>query len=527
MANPLSRIMDAAATAMGVSEDTANLMDRAWDSAAMLPYWNKVDDLLGGVDAMKLQQTKYLPKFSDEEVTEYDFRLSVAKMTNIYSDIVESLAAKPFEEEITLVSGDKKAEVPEEIATFIEDVDGSGNNLTVFGATTFFNGINSAVDWILIDYPVVDRSRIRTKADQKKAAIRPFWTHVLGRNVLEARSKTIDGKEVLTYARIFEPGKPDHIRVFERGDNSGLITWKLYEKNKDGKFILTDEGALTIAVIPLVPFATGRRDGRAFKYEPPMKAAADLQEQLYRDETGLNFAKVMTAYPMLAANGIEPELDPATNKPKQLRVGANRVLYSRINAKTGTAGTWSYVEPSAQSLKFLKDDITETQQNLRELGRQPLTANSGNLTVITTAFAAGKAKSAVGQWALMLKDTLENALVITCMWLNITKETYDPEVNVYTEFDNFLDGGADLETLNKARENGDLSQETYWSELKRRKTLSPEFDAETERDRIAEEAPGNEFDDEGNDLNPDNPNDRQRQSGSGGNNPGTENQNDA
>jgi hypothetical protein len=132
-------------------------------------------------------------------------------------------------------------------------------------------------------------------------------------------------------------------------------------------------------------------------------------------------------------------------------------------------------------------------QDLRELGKQPLTAQSGNLTVITTAVAAGKAKSAVAAWALRLKDSLENAMKITALWLNVTEEA---QVYIYTDFDNFADTTADLDHLAKARERNDISLTTYWVELRRRKVLSPEFDAEKEKELILAEIPGDEMPDD-------------------------------
>lgn len=514
MSRIVGNVQQAANDAAGLVDDS-DLTKRAWDSAAMLDYWRQTEAIMGGVKTMRAQGEMYLPRFVDEPKAEYEFRLAKTKMTNIYSDIVESLATKPFEEEVSLISGEGTA-IPEAIERFVEDVDGTGNNLTVFAAVTFFNGINSAIDWILIDYPSVQPGTIRTVADAKRANVRPFWSHVLGVNVLEARSSMVDGKERLNYVRIFEPGKPDHIRIFEH--DGTRVNWKLYQKNtQTGKFELHDQGRLSIDIIPMVPFSTGRRDGRSFKYDPPMQAAADLQIELYGEESALKFAKIMTAYPMLSGNGVDPEKNP-DGSIKNVPVGPNRILFGGFNKHTGSAGTWSYIEPSATSLKFLAEEIKETITNLRELGRQPLTANSGNLTVITTAFAAGKAKSAVAQWALMLKDAIENALVITAMWYSISREQYDPEVNVYTEFDNFLDGGADLTELGNARKNGDLSQETYLSELKRRKVLSPEFDFEAEQKRILKETPGDEFDDETpGEPNPDNtPANNERPGGSGG-----------
>jgi hypothetical protein len=467
------------------------LMKRSKDAELMLPYWNKVDAIVSGADAIRKAGTDYLPKFVDEENKDYNFRLAMTKFTNVYRDIVESLANKPFESEVSLAEGDEKAKPPEQIKEFIENVDGSGSNLTAFAAATFFNGVNSAIDWMFIDYPKVDNSIVRTIEDAKNAKIRPFWSHVLARNVFEVKVTMTGAEEVLTYARIYEPGSPDHIRIFEKNPD-GKVIWTLYEKtdtwNEAEKtyFVKIDEGLITIGVIPLVPFTTGRRDGRTFHFFPLMQDAADLQIELYQQESALKFAKTLTAYPMLAANGIAPQLEPDGRTPKKLAVGPGRVLYAKPDA-SGKVGSWAYVEPSAQSLTFLAADVKETVQQLRELGRQPLTAQSGNLTTITTAVAAGKSKSAVAAWALNLKNSLENALVITAMWMNL--KDYDPEVNVYTDFDDFSENAKDVETLDKARERKDISRETYLSELKRRKILSAEFNAEADMKLLLEETP--------------------------------------
>lgn len=479
------------------------MLRRSPDSAAMLDYWDLTDTLVDGHDAMKRAGTKYLPKFADEGDAEYNFRLQSTKFTNVYRDIVESLSAKPFEQEVTLIDDDNNT-TPSVITDFIEDVDGSGNNLTSFASATFFNGINSAIGWIFVDYPP-DDGVVRNIAQANQLGRRPFWSHVLGRNILRATSEVIEGRETLTYIKIYEPGTPDHIREFERiaasNDGPARVVWRLYRKSDtivDGKtqFILDSEGPVTIGVIPLVPFATGRRDGRTFRYFPAMRDAADLQVELYQAESGLKFAKILAAYPMLTGNGVKPEKD-AQGQPIKLKVGPGRVLYAPPDGN-GNIGSWAYIEPSASSLTFLANDIKETIQQLRELGRQPLTAQSGNLTVITAAAAAGKAKSAVGAWALALKDALENALVITCMFLAIRDGEYSPQVNVYTEFDQWTEG-KDLDALASARTSKDISQETYHSELKRRGVLSPEFDHDIERERLLAELP----DDDGDDVDPD------------------------
>lgn len=470
------------------------LLVRAKDIASMVPYWDQVESIVEGYEAVKNAGKTYLPKFVDELEDDYKFRLECTKFTNIYRDVLEGLATKPFEEEITLIAGEDGKIAPE-VEAFIEDVDGAGNNLSMFSALTFFSGINEAINWIFVDYPKValEPGRVLSQADAKAMNLKPFWSHVIARNVLEVRTKIIGAKEVIIYIRVFEPSNDtitnDRVRVFNRSDD-GVVTWELHEKNPqaakiEDQFTRIDGGVLSIDVIPFVPFITGRRDGRTFKFSPVMRDAADLQITLYRNESALEFIKIMAGYPMLAANGMKPQMEADGKTVKKLSVKPMAVLYGLPDG-AGNYGTWQFIEPNANSMEFLQKNIDKTKQDLRELGRQPLTALSSQLTTVTTSIAAGKARSAVTAWALALKDSLENALKITMKYMGSALE---PEVNVYTGFDNVTDDGSDLEALAKARENGDLSQETYLFELKRRKVLSPEFNYEAEKQRLLNDIP--------------------------------------
>lgn len=467
------------------------MLRRSPDIELMVPYWDEVSAILEGKNAIQDGKELYLPKFPDENDRDYDFRLKVGKFTNIYRDVVEGLATKPFQDEISLISSGS-GDIPQEVIDFAEDVDGCGNNLTTFSALTFFNAINYAIDWIFVDYPTVDDPFAVTLADAKKMNLKPYWRHILAKNVLEVGTRMQGSKEIITYFRCQEPGFGDEkmkVREFVKDYETGKINWYLWEEyfddiTKQTKFLLVRQGVLSIDFIPVVPFMTGRRDGKSFKFYPSMKDAADLQITLYQNESALEYIKVLACYPMLATDGVKPKMGP-DGKPAKVGVGPGRVLYG-VAMDNGMGGTWKYVEPNANSLEFLQKNIDKTKNDLRELGRQPLTALSTQLTTVTTSIAAGKAKSAVTAWALGLKDAIENALAITMIWMG---KKYEPEVNVYTGFDNVLDDGSDLEELGKAKERGDISLETYWEELKRRKVLSPEFNVERERKRLLEDIP--------------------------------------
>lgn len=461
------------------------LLTRSPDIESMVPYWEKVSDILDGVEAIKQAGEKYLPKFPRETNEDYSFRSSIVKFTNVYRDVLEGLATKPFQNEVTLVEKD----LPVQFKDFIEDVDGAGNNLTSFSMLTFFNGINYAVDWILVDYPTVENPDSVTVKQAKDMNLKPFWVHILAKNVLDVKTRYAGSKEIITYFKYMEPGfKDSDLKVREFFEQDGKIHWILYRLIKDEKgnevFVIDKEGDLSIDFIPVVPFTTGRRDGRSFKFYPVMSDVADLQLTLYRNESALEYIKVLACYPILATDGTNPPKDKSGN-PVKLQVGPNCVLYG-VQKGNGDGGSWSFVEPQANSLEFLQKNIDKTKNDLRELGRQPLTALSTQLTTVTTSIAAGKAKSAVTSWVFSLKDALENALKITAIWMGVD---YEPEVVVYTGFDNVLDDGSDLEELGNARQRGDISLETYWDELKRRKILSPDFQSDVERKRLLSDIP--------------------------------------
>lgn len=474
------------------------------DYKAMTEYWQTVGDLYKGAEAVRLGAERYLPKFENESADQYRNRLKWARYTNIYGDILNTLSSKPFSEEIKITDGSPR------ITAMVEDIDGQGNNLHNFASFYFKNAINYAVDWIYVDYTrtsafTVDangRARRRSVAEEKASGARPYWVRVGATEMLAVYSAVIGGVEYFVHARMretyterkdWDEEEVIQIRELSRepilnemGEIIGLepATWRVWRQASAGagQWQVVEEGSIAIGVIPIVPLVIGERQGNSWRIVGEMNDCADLQIDLYQQETALQNARQLTAFPMLSANNVKPVIDPKTNAPVVVPVGPRAVLYAPGDGQSG--GSWSYVEIQATSLKFLADQIKETVQELRELGRQPLTAQTGNLTTVTTAFAAQKGNSAVQAWALALKDALEQAFVLTALWLN---ETQEATVTVFTDFEAGIgedDGFDDVLTM---RKDGDLSQETLWEEAQRRGRLGDDFTVDRERERLEKE----------------------------------------
>ncbi|BAQ18326.1 DUF4055 domain-containing protein [Methyloceanibacter caenitepidi] len=481
--------------------------NRSGDYDIMEPYWRMVSDIVAGAKAMRAAKSgadnPYLPKFPNESDADYAYRVANAKFTNIYRDIIETLAAKPFTKEVALAE-----DAPDDFKKIAEDIDGAGNHLHTFAGRSFFAGINNAVDWIMVDY--VKMRPGTTLADERSMNARPYWVHVEAPRVLAVYSARIGAKEELVHVRIAETGKArdgygetitNRVRVYNREpivDTDGAVinyapaTFEVYEQKtssassgaKTSSWDLVDQGPISIGVIPMVPFIAGRRIEGTWQFVPPMQDAAYLQIEHFQQETNLKSIKEQACFPMLAGNGVAPVLEDG--KAKAVPIGPKSVLYAPPNGE-GEHGEWQFIEPNAESLKFLAADVEATEQQLRELGRQPLTAKTGNITVTTAAFAGDKANSVIQAWALNLKDALENAWALTAKWLG---QSEGPTVVVDTDFDVGLSDEKDPDNLLKMRERGDLSGQTLGEEFKRRGILSVEWDYDEEVKRITEEIPG-------------------------------------
>jgi hypothetical protein len=439
------------------------------DAEAMADYLETVDDVVSGIQAMRQNFQKYVPKFPKERKERYQLRKELSKMTNVFRDVLEGLASKPFSREV---------QVKEPIGPakdLIENIDGRGNHISVFAGAAFFQAIADSITWIRVDYPA--GQTFRNREEERAAGVRPYWVHVNHKDVLEIRSERQGGGEKITYMRMYEsPGV-----ILELWETE----WRKWEKDENGEWVEGGSGLITIGMVPMVPVITGRRKGKSWTFYPPMKDALDAQVDLFQQQCALKFAETMTCFPILSANGVKPAVDE-NGKPIPLEIGPDAVLYAPPNAE-GQHGSWERVEPTTASLKHLAEGIDSQIKEIREIGRQPLTAQSGNLTRISAATAASKGNSAVQQWAGMLKDALENALMITNLWLN---DRTEPEVDVFTEFRATDEDSDTLQHLREMRANGDLSRLTLWEESKRLDQLSENFDPEKEQQRLLEELPG-------------------------------------
>lgn len=477
------------------------------DYAAQSPFWTMVSAILEGEAAVKKAGKLYLPQFASETDTQYAARLQHSPFTNIYGDISKGIAAKPFSKELAQKEG-----TPEQYLKLGENIDGQGNNLHQFGSNVFAAALDYGIDWILVDYsrakPRADGKPL-TLADEREQGLRPYWVRIPAQRMIGVYSVFLGGVETIFHARISESSididsnlketAVNRVRIMSReplrdalGNIVGLgpAEWRLWEQRtgQDGKssWVLVDEGPITIGVIPLVPVVLGKRKGGSWIVEPPLRDLAHMQMTEYRQESNLEWVKIMTCFPMVCVSGMANGED---GKPPKVTVGPNVVfLIPQNQGGTGPAGEVTIVEPTAQSIVENRNQLELTRKEMRDLGMAPLTQS--NLTVYTTANVSKKASSAIQAWAFLFKDALEQAWKLTALWLG--DKAFEPEIVVHTDFAVELEQGREIDALLKAQGQGIYSKKTVREEFRRRNIVSNDIDDEEEEERIAADQEGME-----------------------------------
>lgn len=444
----------------------------------MKPGWKVIDDILAGPDVIRAATIAYLPRYSAEGDTEYKRRLAQAPWRPEFADILQNLASKPFSKEIAL-GANTSAKVKE----LAEDIDQRGSNLTAFARGVFRGGIAKGMHAILVDFPSM--SKARTRAEEKAAGARPYWVSVRAEDILALYTDFVAGREIVTHLRIkevatvregFEEKRVKRVRIFEPG------RWELWETKEivADKDVYTkiNDGPLTLGEVPLAVFWTGERQGSQF-VRAPLASLANMQIELYRALSRQDEILTYAGSPMLQAKGISAPADGGT-----LEIGPKRILFAPPGIEGSETG-WSYIQPDPDILTEIREGVTKVEEDIRRLGMQPLTQQSGGVTATASSIEGAKAHSTVEAWALGLKDVLEQALVFTSRWLG---EPASAEVDVNTDFSVEPYAQAPLDALKSARSFGDITQRTYWNGLRRFEVLPPDFDPDAEEKALAKSA---------------------------------------
>lgn len=449
----------------------------------MLPRWRKMEHVLGGTETMRAAGGEYLMQFPHETEDNFNLRLQFATLFNMTELTLESWVGRPFSDPVVLNEG-----MAEPVREILEnDVDLLGNNVDVFCRNWFRSGLSKALSHVLVEFPRVEPKLgsdgeviPRTLEDDRRDQLRPFWTLIPPESVIFAACKTVNGQEILTEVRILEEvmvldGFVEVCKTRIRRLLPGRVEiWEEQQMKNSRKkeWMMTEDYPSGIDYIPLVTFYANRSGFMLGK--PPLLDLADLNITHWNSDSEQRNVLSVARFPMLAASG-------AVDLTK-LKIGPKKLLQiDDVNGK------FYYVEHSGKAIEAGFKDLAELEAKMAQYGAQFLRKRPGGETATARALDSAEASSPLQDVTLRFVDSVNLAIQYTLDWLKL-EDTGDNTVSISTEFGPEQFDGADVDALIKAREQRQISRETFVEELKRRGVLGDQFDAEADEEELAEEA---------------------------------------
>lgn len=444
----------------------------------MAARWSLIDDLLGGTLSMRKAGEKWLPREPKEDDVSYNARLDRSILFEGYKDAVDDISSRPFSKPVTI-----QGTLPENLQPIFDNPDGQGTDITQFAKGLFDAALNRGITHVLVDYPKTEASegRIPTIADENKAGYRPVFVHIKADQLIGWHYEIVNGKIALTMIRWTETKTiPDGsygekvvntIRVYTKS------TWELWTENDKGEYVLTESGVHTFPDgIPLVTCYINKTG--FMTATPPMEGLAwqNLAHwQSFSDQKNLlRFAR----FPLLFFKGItETEMD------KDVVIGPGRKWSS-----TNENADCKYVEHTGSAITSGREDLKDIEDRMTALGLEPLLSRSGGQTATGQSIDEAKNQSSVQAWIRSVELCLYNSFQYAAVWMK-TELPEDFKLDIYNDFGVSIRATADIDSLIKLRQAGDIDRETLLRETKRRALLSEMTDVQDVIDAVESEGP--------------------------------------
>jgi hypothetical protein len=452
------------------SEATVATPSMAWERMAV--KWKLIDTVLGGTAAMRKAGRERLPPHPYETDEAYRERLSRATLKNYTSRTLENLTSKAFRDPPLLGST-----FPQPLVDLAADIDGEYTGFVVFARAWFNKALARGFAHALIDFSRTETTggTPRTRADDLREGVRPFWSIVDPLDVLFMRTEKVGGVTQVVEMRVYEcdivqDGRwgeavrerirvlyPDHFDVYERREVEGKNTW-----------VIVDSGVMGLGYVPIVTFYIDRKS--LCECKPPLEDLAHINVEHFQSASDQRNILTVSRFPILAASGA----NNADASAPPLVIGPNRWL-----TLADPQGRIYYVEHAGHAIEAGRKDLEDLEDQMASYGSEFLRKRPGAASATGRTLDSAEAIAPLTAWGIDFKECMERAWGMTADWLNISRDGIDVEFKIKPDVT--VGEAKELDALDKARERRDISRVAYLKELQRRDILAPEYDSSTDQ----------------------------------------------
>lgn len=451
----------------------------------MAPKLEMFRDVLGGTAKMREKGESYLPKWQMEEPGAYRDRLAQSVFYNATELTLDALVGLVLRTDPEL-----SKDIPQEIADDAENIDLGGRHMSVF-AKDLFRDSWDGLACVLVDMQRV--TDVRSRAEEQRAGLRPYWAEIKAQDILRARSVTINGNEVLgsfAYRETVtmedgEFGERTEERVRDyRLDLSGaqpVVIYRVFAKRtvegKEGWSVIEGPETLRISAsepmdeIPVSVCYTNRTG--FMEAEPPLLDLAyeniDHYQQRSEHRKGWQYARI----PIQVYPGMDPD---------EVVIAVDRgITTPSVDAKP------YYMQTDSAALDGSKTELLESERRMSNLGAQMLfRPDKSNETATARRIENAQSTSRLANAARALQDCLEDAIRLHAKWrrVELPARTDGRWVTVNQDFADYEMGAQMIAALDNAVANGRLTNRSFLTALRDGVPLLSFLDPEAEDEMV-------------------------------------------
>jgi len=448
------------------------------------PVWSLIDSLYGGTDAMQDAGQDYLPKNQEESTANYNARKSRSFLFNATKNTINDSVALPFSHPMSVENA------PERLEYLEDNVDAQGTNLTQHGRKTFRAAAKYGISFLFVEYPQLPKDengevQKLTLQQEQDLGFRPWIIHITAPNLLDWNTEVINNQKVLSMIKFrevvevrndeYSSSMVERIRVYTRE------TWEVWEQDPDDttgkKWVLIDSGFHTFGSIPLIPIPF--REETFMTSEVVFEDLAWLNLQHWQSESEqsniLHYARI----PILWLAGITKQ-----EQKEGITIGSTKLASS-----TNPDAKLMFVEPTGAAIDAGRQHGQDIEERMQVLGTLPFIRRSANVTATAENINRQSEEAEIESWIRVTEAAYETAYIYAGQWMNIAESEFDEDfnVNIYSDFATGLMSGEDFDRLLKARAMGEITQETFLSEIQKRGVISEKVEIQEEITKTAAE----------------------------------------
>jgi hypothetical protein len=409
-----------------------------------------------GTKAVRAKTTRYLPQFPAEDNDSYTARLGQSVFFNAFKRTIQGLTGLVFRKNLDLGE-----DIDATLKSHLENVDNQGTHIDVFAKNILEAGLRDGHTYIFVDMPKPEG--VTNLAQERAAALRPYWVHYLKDQVINFRWVESNGQLILDLAIIEE------CKTVPDGDY-GEREQKQYRVLKPGEFYLyeveegqkgqaptvteVERGTTSLSYIPLYAFYADKQG--PFCSQPPLLDLANENLRHYRLRSDLDNIMHVCNVPILAAIGRQNTDSPLT--------------VSGCVVDLPLEGDLKYTEHSGAAIGAAQKELEQSQSIMASLGLMLLSDQpKPQMTATESSYKNQSELSTLSGVARSLQDALEAAFAAHADYLGANPGS----IEVNKDFGIFTLSPQLLQTLSAMEVEGQYKLEWVWDLMERGGMMPP------------------------------------------------------